>query len=152
MSFPMSPLSGARGFVIGNLEWPHLGDGWWDRMESPDRPGLHHRTSKRDAHFRLMGQAGQSELRMLLAASVTLIGGPARIEVRASAESGAPRTLGTLEIPWEDWAVHALPCPVEAEGPIHFEIRTLTPFVPHHTLHNGDHREMGVHLAAAHLC
>ncbi|MBN1477670.1 hypothetical protein JXA47_13025 [Candidatus Sumerlaeota bacterium] len=152
MSFPAVSLPLAHGFVIGDLEWPHLGEGWWDRMVSPDRPGLHHRTSKRCAHFRLLGQAGQRELRMLLSASVTLIGGPAWIEVLASSEGNAPRTLGTLEIAWEDWAVHALACPVESEGPIHFELRSLTPYVPHHTLHNGDHREMGVHLAAAHLC
>ena len=85
-------------------------------------------------------------------ATATGMDTPARIEVLASDESGGSRTLGTLEIPWEDWAVHALPCPVETDGPIHFELRCLTPHVPHHTLHNGDHREMGIHLAAAHLC
>ncbi len=145
MSLAAPPL--ATGFVVGKHERPHLGPGWWDRQRWPDRPGLVGRATHPRAEFTLMGHPGQTSLHLLLAASVTLIGGPARVEVRCGA---AP--LGVIEIPFEDWAVHALPCAVEAAAPITFTLHTLTPAVPHRVLRNGDHRELGIHIAAAHLC
>ena len=110
------------------------------------------RTAGPRAEFRLWGRRGQSQLKLFLAASTTLIGGPAELEVLFAQEGAEPGSLGMIQIPWEEWAVQSLPCSVEGSGPLTFVLQTHTVAVPHAVLHNGDHRELGVHLAAAHLC
>lgn len=148
----------AAGFVIGHREHGHLGAGWWDRQEWPDRPGLIYRPTHPTAEFFLRAPAAHRELRLLLAASLTLIGGPAVVDISASRGGEAERSLGHVRIDWEDWAVFAVPCPCDppagakGEGVIRFVLRTLTPAIPHRVLRNGDHRLLGVHVAAAHLC
>lgn len=152
MSFPEVELPDAPGFVVGHGDRPHLGMGWWDRQEWPGRPGLHCRTAHPWAQFRLAGRPPHRHLKLLLAASVRLIGAPCEVDVLCDVDTAGPRLLGRLVIPWEDWAVHAVPCEVTAAAPLVFTLRTLTPCVPDAVLHNGDHRRLGVHLAAAHLC
>jgi hypothetical protein len=146
------PLPEVSGFVVGHRERLHLGRGWWDRQEGLGRPGFTYRTACPCAEFRLWGRRGQSQLRLLLAASTTLIGGPAELEVLCAQEGAEPGSLGVIQIPWEEWAVRSLPCSVEGSGPLTFVLQTHTVAVPHAVLRNGDHRELGVHLAAAHLC
>jgi hypothetical protein len=119
-------------------------------MRSPQRPGLFFRTSHPRAALRLWARPGQEALNLLICASTTMIGGPARLEVLFEDVAGE-RSLGELEVPWEEWAVHSLPCRISSEGPVTITLKTHTVAVPHAVLNNGDHREFGVHLAAAHL-
>ena len=141
----------ASGFVVGGHERPHLRAGWWERLEWPGRPGMIYRTAHPQAEFVLAERPGNRELHLLLAASLVLIGAPARVELLMSAGREAAQSLGTLTIKWEDWAVHRLPCSIPLSGPVTFTVLTHTPAIPDRVLHNGDHRALGEHLAAAAL-
>jgi hypothetical protein len=151
MSPPRRAVPDVAGFVVGKHERPHLGEGWWDRMGWPDRPGLICRTAHTRAEFFLRGRPGCTGVTLLLAASLTLIGGPAEVEVLMAREGEEPAPVGKIRIAWEDWAVHAVACPVHQPAPLTFVLHTLTPAIPHRVLKNGDHRRLGVHLAAARL-
>jgi hypothetical protein len=108
-----------------------------------------YRTTHPIADFTLSVPQGCSELHLLATASLALIGGPARVEILTLAGEEETRRIGDLRIEWEDWAVHAIPVSLSPSASVTFRLRTLTTAIPDRVLHNGDHRELGIHVAAA---
>jgi hypothetical protein len=134
-----------RGFIIGQGEDPYLGEGWHAR-EIHGPTGLPHRAVSEQATFRLRVSPDAPYLRLLLSASVSLLGKPYTGTLFVGEYPISPVRIDT-----EGWAIRVfdLSNVVETRD-IEFALRSETTFVPAQIQGgSSDFRRIGCTIAAA---
>ncbi|MFH0793408.1 MAG: hypothetical protein V2A74_05185 [bacterium] len=135
-------MSAPQALMFGNNEGVGIGDGWFDRFVHPST-GITYRPMKQRANFHLAKREGQRELVLMASAPVTAVGRQVSGRICLGSHWNAPIVFDR-----DGWTLRCFDVSSLAAGEYRGSLEASPCFVPDKVLHNGDHREMSLSVAA----